>query len=122
MAPTPEHVPDEAREAVADLQLLDPRLRVSRGMLPQLAALAVQRLSCGHTPEEVRVEIARGLPAADTHIHSPGGLIHYILRDPQAVQAPPPAPEPRVARKRECKGERHIRPCCSAHWRTRTCA
>ncbi|MEV0781257.1 hypothetical protein [Streptomyces sp. NPDC050428] len=106
----PEPAPEEAHKAVADLQLLDPRLRVPRGMVPQLAALAAQWLACGHTPEGVRTEIRRNLPAADTYIHSPGGLIRYILLDPQAVHAPPPTPEPRVARMRECVGERHIQP------------
>ncbi|WP_405616462.1 hypothetical protein [Streptomyces sp. NBC_01508] len=102
--------PPQAREAVADLHLLDPRLRVPRGMLPQLAALAAQWLACGHTAEGVREEIHRDPPAAPQHIHSPGGLVRYILRDPRAVPVPTPAPEPRVARMRECEGERHIQP------------
>ncbi|MFF2190258.1 hypothetical protein [Streptomyces sp. NPDC058155] len=101
---------DEAREAVTDLHRLDRRLRVPRGMLPQLAALASQWLARGHTADGVRTEIRRSLPAGDTCIHSPGGLVRYILREPVAVHVPPPAPVPRVAQMRECESERHVQP------------
>ncbi|MFE3252299.1 hypothetical protein [Streptomyces sp. NPDC059209] len=112
----PDAVCDEAREAVTDLHHLDRRLRVPRGMLPQLATLAAQWLARGHTADGVRTEIRRSLPASDTCIHSPGGLVRYILREPPTARVPspppppPPAPVPRVARMRECEGERHIQP------------
>ncbi|MFD6994379.1 hypothetical protein [Streptomyces sp. NPDC059943] len=102
--------PDAAREAVTDLHHLDRRLRVPRGMLPQLATLASQWLARGHTADGVRTEIRRSLPATDTCIHSPGGLVRYILREPVAVHVPPPAPVPRVAQMRECESERHVQP------------
>lgn len=108
-APT-EPVPEEARKAVTDLHLLDRRLRVPRGMLPQLATLAAQWLTYGHTPDGIRTEITRSLPTGTTPIHSPGGLIRYILRDPQPVRTAPPTPEPRVSRMRECEGTGHLQP------------
>lgn len=102
--------PEEALQTVTDLHHLDPRLRVPRAMLPELATLAARWLACGHTTDGVRAEIRRCLPVGDTRIHSPGGLTRYILSAPPPADTPPPAPEPRVARMRECESERHIQP------------
>lgn len=94
-APAAE-VPD-ARRLIQELPSLDPRLRVPRGMLPQLTDLAGQWLALGHTPDGVRDEIRRNLPPV---IHKPGGLVRHLLSDP-----PPPRPErPQVAALRECAG------------------
>ncbi|MGW2561692.1 hypothetical protein ACWCXB_21040 [Streptomyces sp. NPDC001514] len=99
---------DGARQLVEQLRDLDPRLRVPRGMLAELAALATQWLHLGHTVDGVRAAIARGLPAAGETIHRPGGLVRYLLRDvppPEAPEAPEAPPEPpRVALMRECVG------------------
>ncbi|WJV46662.1 hypothetical protein [Streptomyces flavofungini] len=96
----------QADQTVADriiqgLPDLDPRLRVPRGMLAQLAALAVQWLALGHSPDDVRDEIRRGLPGRHQVIHRPGGLVRSLLRDP----APPRREQqPQVAALRECAG------------------
>ncbi|MFD7444138.1 hypothetical protein [Streptomyces sp. NPDC059909] len=101
---------DGARQLVEQLRDLDPRLRVPRGMLTELAALAAQWLHLGHTVDGVRAAIARGLPAARDTIHRPGGLVRYLLRDVPPVEAPLAPPEPpRVALMRECVGS-HTQP------------
>ncbi|MEV0438055.1 hypothetical protein AB0I84_16855 [Streptomyces spectabilis] len=87
----------EAQRLIQDLPGIDPRLRVPRGMLPQLTDLAGQWLALGHTPDGVRDEIRRNLPPV---IHKPGGLVRHLLSDP-----PPPRPaRPQVAALRECAG------------------
>ncbi|GGV54634.1 hypothetical protein [Streptomyces spectabilis] len=94
-APAPE-LP-EAHRLIQELPSLDPRLRVPRGMLPQLTELAGKWLTLGHTPDGVRDEIRRNLPPV---IHKPGGLVRHLLSDP-----PPPRPQPApVAALRECAG------------------
>ncbi|MFF3685285.1 hypothetical protein [Streptomyces sp. NPDC002187] len=105
--PPPDQADTEARQLVAALRELDPRLCVPRGMLRQLAALAAQWLRLGHTPEAVRDGIRRGLPAVGESIHRPGGLVRYLLREVPPVEAPPEPPK--VALMRECTGE-HTQP------------
>ncbi|GAA3368544.1 hypothetical protein GCM10020367_07320 [Streptomyces sannanensis] len=97
----------EARRVVEGLDALDPRLRVPRGMLPQLAALAAEWLACGHTVGSVRDAIRRGLPGQGRAIHRPGGLVRHVLRD--VAPAPADPPRPRVAEMRECAGA-HVQP------------
>ncbi|MBJ3808431.1 hypothetical protein [Streptomyces flavofungini] len=98
--PQPPPSPDEARHLVEGLRDLDPRLRVPRGMVPQLTELAGQWLALGHSPGDVLDEIRRGLPPV---IHKPGGLVRHLLSDP--VPPRPPRPEqPQVAALRECAG------------------
>ncbi|MCT4355465.1 hypothetical protein M5362_20225 [Streptomyces sp. Je 1-79] len=98
----------EARRLVDGLLALDPRLRVPRAMLPELARLAARWLEAGHMAEAVRDSIARCLPGRGSPIHRPGGLLRYILREVPPV-APPPPP-PRVANLRECESGRHVQP------------
>ncbi|MGI5402707.1 hypothetical protein ACQEVG_25310 [Streptomyces sp. CA-135486] len=98
----PPAAPEDARQVVEGLYELDQRLRVPRAMLPELAALAAQRLAGGHTAETLRAGVGRNLPAPGTPIHRPGGLLRYALREAPPVDVPP---EPRVARMRECEGE-----------------
>jgi hypothetical protein len=97
---------------------LDPRLRMPRGMLAQLAALAAlaaEGLDCGHTAAAVREHVRRALPGRGQPIHRPGGLVRYVLREvpplTPVVAAPvTAAPQlPRVARMREREG-RHTQP------------
>ncbi len=100
----------DARRAVADLHRIDERLRVPRGMLPQLAALAAQWLECGHTVEDVRAAVRQGLPAPGRRIHRPGGLVRHLLGEVPAPPGPPAeVPTPRVALMRECAGS-HTQP------------
>ncbi|MCP3822695.1 hypothetical protein NLX86_32800 [Streptomyces sp. A3M-1-3] len=114
---TPEentsHQPEpggDACRAVADLHLVDERLRVPRGMLQQLAALAAQWLAGGHTVEDVRTAVRQGLPAPGLRIHRPGGLVRHLLREVPPPPAPPAeVPTPRVALMRECAGS-HTQP------------
>ncbi|MEV0118124.1 hypothetical protein AB0H77_33605 [Streptomyces sp. NPDC050844] len=108
LPPSPEPVPDpalaaEARRIVDALHRLDPRLRVPRGILPELAALAAQWLAVGHTADSVREEITRQLPGRGTAVHHPGGLVRYVLREAPPLDVLPP-PAPRVARMVECAG------------------
>ncbi|MFD3945037.1 hypothetical protein [Streptomyces sp. NPDC058579] len=98
----------EARRIVDSLPALDPRLRVPRAMLPELAGLAARWLEAGHLAEAVRDSIARCLPGRGSPIHRPGGLLRYILREVPPVP-PPPAP-PRVAGLRECESGLHVQP------------
>ncbi|MFD5186661.1 hypothetical protein ACFWMU_00655 [Streptomyces sp. NPDC058357] len=100
----------QARELVDSITSLDPRLAVPRGMVPQLVALASEWLDLGHTADDVRREVRRGLPGPGQPIHRPGGLLRYLLREPGPV-APPaaPAPPPRVTAMRECAGP-HVQP------------
>ncbi|MEV0171093.1 hypothetical protein AB0I00_08180 [Streptomyces sp. NPDC050803] len=98
----------QARQVVESLGDLDPRLRMPRGMLPQLAALAVEWLACGHTAADVREHVRRALPGRGHAIHRPGGLVRYVLRDVPPVPAAAP-PSPRVAQMRECEGS-HTQP------------
>lgn len=104
-----------ARQVVESLGDLDPRLRVPRGMLAQLAALAAQWLDCGHTAADVREHVRRALPGRGQPIHRPGGLVRYVLREvpPLAPVVAAPvtaAPQlPRIAQMRECEG-RHTQP------------
>lgn len=107
-APSDVAASPEAARVVADLHLLDPRLRVPRGMLRQLAALAGQWLALGHTADSVRAEIKHALPADGRRVTHPGGLVRYVLRD--APQPPPPRPTPLVARLRECASPAHTQP------------
>ncbi|WP_190139397.1 hypothetical protein [Streptomyces longispororuber] len=87
----------DAGRLVHGLADLDPRLRVPRGMLPQLIELAERWLALGHSVDDVHDEIRRGLPPV---IHKPGGLIRYLLSDP----APPRPPQPQGSALRECAG------------------
>ncbi|MGH4034322.1 hypothetical protein ACQB60_35990 [Actinomycetota bacterium Odt1-20B] len=99
----------EGRRVVDALPQLDPRLRVPRGMFAELSVLAAEWLVRGHTAEGVWREVSRQLPCPGTGIHRPGGLLRYVLRRIPPVAVPPaPRPEPRVARMRECAGERHV--------------
>ncbi|MFF3395544.1 hypothetical protein ACFYW1_31995 [Streptomyces sp. NPDC002669] len=104
----------EARELIADITTLDPRLTVPRGMVPQLVALASQWLDLGHTADDVRGRVRRGLPGRERAIHRPGGLLRYLLREPEPVPPPvaPPAttPPPRLTAMRECAGPHHMQP------------
>ncbi|MER6994228.1 hypothetical protein [Streptomyces sp. NPDC000410] len=106
--PAPEPGDHAARDLIEQLRDLDPRLRVPRGMLSELAALAAQWLRCGHSADGVRAAIGHGLPAAGQTIHRPGGLLRYLLRHVPPVPAAPPPP--RVALMRECTGS-HTQPC-----------
>ncbi|MFH8928597.1 hypothetical protein ACH4D4_16230 [Streptomyces pristinaespiralis] len=107
-APEPDPVTAEARQLVGALRALDPRLRVPRGMVPELAALAAQWLRLGHTPGDVRETVRQALPGPSQPIHRPGGLLRHLLRD--APPAPAPPEPPRVSRMRECAGDRHPQP------------
>ncbi|MDT9688355.1 hypothetical protein Q5762_08295 [Streptomyces sp. P9(2023)] len=109
-APEAPDLPDlpEARRIVDALPGLDPRLRVPRAMLPELAGLAARWLEAGHVAESVREAVARCLPGRSSPIHRPGGLLRYILRDVPPVLPPPPPP--RVAALRECESGRHVQP------------
>ncbi|KUL36203.1 hypothetical protein [Streptomyces regalis] len=106
-----------ARQVVESLSDLDPRLRMPRGMLPQLAALAGEWLARGHTAAAVRECVRRALPGRGQVIRRPGGLVRYVLSEvpppplTPAVAAPEnAAPQlPRVAQMRECEG-RHTQP------------
>jgi hypothetical protein len=101
----------EARQVVDRLERLDPRLRVPRGMLPELAALASDWLAAGFDVDGVREGIRRQLPSRGTEVHHPGGLVRYVLRDVPPLEATPePPPPPRVASMIECAGDRHIQP------------
>ncbi|MFJ2898916.1 hypothetical protein ACIO87_28970 [Streptomyces sp. NPDC087218] len=104
----------EARELIAGITTLDPRLTVPRGMVPQLVALASQWLDLGHTADDVRGRVRRGLPGRERAIHRPGGLLRYLLREPEPVPPPvaPPAttPPPRLTAMRECAGPHHMQP------------
>jgi hypothetical protein len=98
---------EAGRQLVATILDLEPRLRVPRGMLPQLAALASAWLEAGHTPGGVRAHVQRNLPGPKQPIHRPGGLLRYILSDvPPApvVEALPQPVQPRIAQLRECEG------------------
>ncbi|MGW0464002.1 hypothetical protein ACWDX6_01845 [Streptomyces sp. NPDC003027] len=109
----PPSAPPEAQRAVDDLASLDPRLRVPRAMLPELAGLAARWLEAGHSIESLRSGIARCLPARGEPVHRPGGLVRYILRDvPPPRLDPPPAAPPlsAVASMRECAADRHVQP------------
>ncbi|MGW2181222.1 hypothetical protein ACWCXX_24615 [Streptomyces sp. NPDC001732] len=111
--PAPEH-DSEARELIDSITALDPRLTVPRGMIPQLVALASEWLNLGHTADDVRGEVRRGLPGGGQTIHRPGGLLRYLLREPGPVTpslAPPvTASPPRLTAMRECTGPHHVQP------------
>ncbi|MDK0522000.1 hypothetical protein [Streptomyces sp. ML-6] len=106
----------EARELVDSITALDPRLTVPRGMVPQLVALASEWLSLGHTADDVRGQVRRGLPGRERAIHRPGGLLRYLLSEPGPVTPPtapsatPAPPPPRLPAMRECAGPRHMQP------------
>lgn len=70
-----------AREPVESLGDLDVRLRVPRGILPELATLAAQWPARGHTVADVREQVRRCLPGRGQPIHRPGGLVRYVLRE-----------------------------------------
>ncbi|MFG2644483.1 hypothetical protein ACGFYP_26345 [Streptomyces sp. NPDC048370] len=106
-APEDPDVP-EARRLVDSLPALDPRLRVPRAMLPELAGLAARWLEAGHVAESVRDAVARCLPGRGSPIHRPGGLLRYILREVPPVAPPPPPPW--VAALRECESGLHVQP------------
>ncbi|MCX4669440.1 hypothetical protein OG453_22630 [Streptomyces sp. NBC_01381] len=113
--PSPEAVPvpepalaAEARRIVDALHRLDPRLRVPRGILPELAELAAQWLAVGHTVDAVREEIRRQLPGCGTAVHHPGGLVRYVLREAPPLDVPAES-SARVAQMVECAGA-HTQP------------
>ncbi|MGW2080647.1 hypothetical protein ACWCOW_27550 [Streptomyces sp. NPDC001939] len=88
---------------------MEPRLRVPRGILPQLEALASAWLEAGHTPGGIRAHVQRSLPGPKQPIHKPGGLLRYILSDvppaPAGEESRRPEPvQPRIAQLRECEG------------------
>ncbi|MDQ0992655.1 hypothetical protein [Streptomyces sp. V3I7] len=104
-----------ARQVVESLGDLDSRLRMPRGMFPQLAALVAEWLASGHTAADVREQVRRALPGRERRIHRPGGLVRYVLREvPPPPPVPAPAPTsprlPRVAQMRECESGRHTQP------------
>ncbi|WP_329121301.1 hypothetical protein [Streptomyces sp. NBC_01465] len=103
----------EAEQCVDSLEQLDPRLRVPRAMLSELAALAAQWLAAGFAVDGVRAGILQQLPMSGEAVHRPGGLVRYVLRQVPALDtaAPAaPAPPPRVAQMVECAGDRHTQP------------
>ncbi|MEU9706555.1 hypothetical protein [Streptomyces sp. NPDC047981] len=105
--PPPPEAP-EAHRLVDELTALDPRLRVPRAMVPELAGLAARWLEAGHLADAVQESIARCLPGRGSPIHRPGGLLRYILREvPPVAPPPPPLPAPRVTGLRECESGRH---------------
>ncbi|MET9922887.1 hypothetical protein ABZZ04_38390 [Streptomyces sp. NPDC006435] len=113
--PSPDSECDrEARELIAGITAMDPRLAVPRGMVPQLVALASEWLVLGHTADDVRGRVRRGLPGRERAIHRPGGLLRYLLSEPEPVPPPvaPPAatPPPRLTSMRECAGPHHVQP------------
>lgn len=109
---TPPEAPavtDAGRQLVASILDLEPRLRVPRGMLPELAALASAWLEAGHAPGGVRAHVQRSLPGPKQPVLKPGGLLRYILSDvpPAPVEEESRRPEPvqpRIAQLRECEG------------------
>ena len=113
-APTPTPTPTATaeqqaagRQLVESLGDLDARLRVPRGILPELAALAAEWLVCGHAVADVREQVRRSLPGRGQSIHRPGGLVRYALREVPPVATPSlaaPPPTPRVVHMRECEG------------------
>lgn len=98
----------DARRAVDSLHRLDPRLRVPRAILPELAALAEAWLDAGYTVEGVQEEVRRQLPSPGASIHRPGGLVRYVLRAVPPADVPP-APGAGLAGMVECAGS-HIQP------------
>ncbi|MFF6774286.1 hypothetical protein ACFY8W_12055 [Streptomyces sp. NPDC012637] len=102
--PAPETEPgDEARVLLTALPLLSPALRnIPPGMRDELARLVARWLAAGHTPDDVRRHILRGLPGPRTPLHRPGGLLRYLLREVPPVVA---RPAPRLAGTRECEGD-----------------
>ncbi|WP_367044475.1 hypothetical protein [Streptomyces sp. Je 1-332] len=99
----------EARRAVDSLHRLDPRLRVPRGILPELAALAEVWLDAGYTVEGVQEEVRRQLPSLGAPVHRPGGLVRYVLREVPPLVVPPD-PGAGVAGMVECAGAVHVQP------------
>ncbi|MFD0370854.1 hypothetical protein [Streptomyces sp. NPDC127114] len=98
--------PDEARALVASLPSLSPALRhIPPGMREELARLTADWLDAGHTSEDVRAHILRGLPGAGTPVHRPGGLLRYLLREVAPVREARPATSSRLAGTRECDGD-----------------
>ncbi|MER5259948.1 hypothetical protein [Streptomyces sp. NPDC002855] len=98
----------DAHRTVDALHRLDPRLRVPRGILPELAALAEEWLAAGHTVDGVQDEIRRQLPSRGAPVHRPGGLVRYVLRTVPPLDVPP-APGAGVSQMVECAGA-HIQP------------
>ncbi|MFE6961360.1 hypothetical protein [Streptomyces sp. NPDC057696] len=74
-APEAPAVMEAGRQLISTILDLEPRLRVPRGILPQLAALASAWLEAGHTPGGVRAHVQRSLPGPKQPIHRPGGLL-----------------------------------------------
>ncbi|GAA3391665.1 hypothetical protein [Streptomyces roseoviridis] len=117
--PSVPDVPDEARALVAALPLLSPALRhIPRGMRDELAGLAADWLSAGHSSADVHAHVLRGLPGDGTPVYRPGGLVRYLLREVPPLRAAPPAGpaqrtgprlSARLAAARECEGE-HVQP------------
>ncbi|WP_329124656.1 hypothetical protein [Streptomyces sp. NBC_01465] len=97
--------PEAARRIVEELELLDPRLRVPRGMLAELAGLAGEWLGCGHTEGGVREAIRRGMPGREVAVRHPGGLVRYVLREVPPVPSADIQLPPRVAQMVECAGD-----------------
>ncbi|MEV0323329.1 hypothetical protein ACIBKX_11900 [Streptomyces sp. NPDC050658] len=106
LPPAPE-VAAEGLRVVGELHRLDPRLRVPRGMLPELAALAAEWLALGHTADGVWEGIRRQLPGLGEVVRRPGGLVRYALREVPPLEAP--VAGPRVPLMVECAG-RHTQP------------
>lgn len=87
--PTP-HL-EEARALAASYRDLDPALRtIPRAMHAELTDLTARWLAAGHPPSAIRAHILRNLPAGDTRVHRPGGLLRYLLGEV------PPVPRPRT--------------------------
>lgn len=108
-APEAPTATEAGHQLIATILDLEPRLRVPRGILPQLAVLASAWLEAGHTPGGVRARVQRSLPGPKQPIHKPGGLLRYILSDvpPVPVEEESRRPEPvqpRIAQLRECEG------------------
>lgn len=98
----------EAFRTVDALHLLDPRLRVPRGILPELAVLADAWLDAGYTVDGVQEGIRRQLPSSGAPVHRPGGLVRYVLRAVPPLDVPP-APGAGVSEMVECAGA-HVQP------------
>ncbi|MBO1334832.1 hypothetical protein [Streptomyces sp. VRA16 Mangrove soil] len=113
--PEPGGGDDEAAQFVAGISELDSRLRIPRAMVAELVGRVREWFAHGHTAHSLWQCIRRQLPGRTGWIERPGGLLRYVLAEiqpaPPVVRAAPEARAAsvsRVARMRECEGERHV--------------